>query len=204
VGEHTIPMTDTFQKVLPELKRHGVLLQTDARLPNVCALVAGAPVRGSWWAHPKSHDIFKVNSALADHPDVLVVKLISGKLTYVERAFWPCVVAIGKAREAWQVKSLTQGAHELLKEVDREPVATDRRLAKAASELEKSLLVYSEQFHTEAGAHARRLDTWDRWLRRTGGTTARRTPDQARDTLEQLVTSLNLQFSANGRLPWRP
>jgi hypothetical protein len=203
-GEHTIPMADAFQKVLRELKRHGVLLQIDARLPNVCALVAGAPVRGSWWAHPKSHEIFHVNSALADHPDVLVVKLISGKLTYVERALWPCVAAIGKAREAWQVKNISRGARELLKEVDRAPVKTDRRLAKAASELEKSLLIYSEQFHTEAGSHARRLDTWDRWLRRTGGTTARRTPDQARDTLERLVTSLNQEFSGNGRLPWRP
>jgi hypothetical protein len=57
-------MADAFQKVIAELKRHCVLLQTDARLPNVCALVAGAPVRGSWWAHPKSHEIFRVNSAL--------------------------------------------------------------------------------------------------------------------------------------------
>jgi hypothetical protein len=197
-------MADTFQKVFRELQRHGVLLQTDAQLPNVCALVAGAPVRGSWWAHPKSHEIFRVNGALEDHPDVLVVKLISGKLTYVERALWPCVAAIGSAREAWQVKSLSQGARELLKDVDRAPVETDRRLAQAASELEKSLLVYSAQFHTKAGSHARRLDTWDRWLYRTGGTTVRRSPDQARDTLEQLVASLNHEFSGRGRLPWHP
>jgi hypothetical protein len=95
-----IQMADAFQKVFWELQRQGVLLQTDAQLPNVCALVAGAPVLGSWWAHPKSHEIFRVNGALEDHPDVLVVKLISGKLTYVERALWPCVAAIGSAREA--------------------------------------------------------------------------------------------------------
>jgi hypothetical protein len=197
-------MKNTFQKVFRELKLHGVLLQTDARLPNVCALVAGAPVRGSWWAHPQSHEIFRVNCALADHPDVLVVKMISAKLTYVERALWPCVVAIGRAREAWQVESLSPGARELLDEVDRAPVQTDRRLTKAASELEKLLLVYSEQFHTEAGSHARRLDTWDRWLNRTGVVTVKRSPDQARDTLEQLVESLNHQFSGSGRLPWHP
>ena len=196
-------MADTFQKVLQELKCHGVLMQIDTRLPNVCTLVVGAPVRGSWWAHPKSHAIFKVNSALADHPDVLVVKMISGKLTYVERALWPCVAAVGKAREAWQIKNISRGARELLDDVDRAPVETDRRLAKAASELEKSLLVYSEQFHTQAGAHARRLDTWDRWLHRTGGTTVRKSPNQARGALEQLVESLNHQFSGSGRLPWR-
>jgi hypothetical protein len=145
-----------------------------------------------------------VNSALVDHPDVLVVKLISGKLTYVERTLWPSVAAIGDAREAWQVKNLSDGARELLKAVDRAPVETDRRLAKAASELEKSLLVYSEQFHTTAGSHARRLDTWDRWLRRSGGSPVGRSSDQARDKLEQLVDSLNREFSGSGRLPWRP
>ena len=104
-------METAFQRVFRNLKRHGVLLQTDVRLPNVCALVTGSPVRGSWWAHPWSHEIFRVNCALADHPDVLVVKLISAKLTYVERAFWSYVVAVGRAREAWQAECLSPGSH---------------------------------------------------------------------------------------------
>jgi len=197
-------MTGAFQRVFRELKRHGVLLQTDARLPNVCALVAGAPVHGSWWSHPRSHEIFRVNCALADHPDVLVVKLISAKLTYVERGLWSCVVAIGRAREAWQAERLSPGARELLEAVDHAQVQTNRRLAKAASELEKSLLVYSEQVHTEAGSHARLLETWDRWLHRTGVAAVKRSPDRVRDRLEQLVESLNHQFSGNGGLPWHP
>ena len=65
------------QRVLAALKRYGLLLQTDARLPNVCALVTGAPVSGSWWAHPGSHDIFRVSCDLAEHRDVLVIKLVS-------------------------------------------------------------------------------------------------------------------------------
>ena len=196
-------MEEAFQKALRELKRHGVLLQTDAWLPNVCQLVAGAPVRGSWWAHPKSHEIFRVNCALADHPDVIVVKLISAKLTYVERALWSSVAAIGRPREAWQLQRLSPDARKLLKEVDRAPVETDSRMAKAASELEKLLLVYSEQFHTQAGSHARRLDTWDRWLDRAVVVTVQQSPDHARHSLEQLVESLNQQFSGNGRLPWQ-
>ncbi len=195
-------METAFQRVFRNLKRHGVLRQTDARLPNVCALVTGSLVRGSWWAHPGSHEIFRVNCALADHPDVLVVKLISAKLTYVERALWPYLVAIGRAREAWQVECLSPGARELLEKVDRAPVQTDSRLAKTASELEKSLLVYSEQVHTKAGSYARRLDTWDRWLSRAGMAAVKRSPKRARDTLEKLVESLNHEFSGNGRLPW--
>jgi len=39
-------MSSESVSVFAKLKEHGLLLQTDANLPNVCALVAGAPVRG--------------------------------------------------------------------------------------------------------------------------------------------------------------
>ena len=100
-------MSSASESVLVKLKEHGLLLQTDANLPNVCALVVGAPIRGSWWAHPLSHDIFAVNCVLAAHPDVLVVKLISGKVTYLHRALWPAFLAIGRARESWQIERLS-------------------------------------------------------------------------------------------------
>jgi hypothetical protein len=188
--------------VLAKLQEHGLLLQTDANLPNVCALVAGAPVRGSWWAHPRSHEIFRVNCQLAAHPDVLVTKLISGKITYLHRALWPAIVAIGRAREPWQIERLSHDARNLLAEVDRQPIQTDRRVSKPASELETSLLVYSEQFHTDAGAHARRLESWDHWSIRTGYIGEQITLIRARLTLEDVVASLNGRFKGRGRLPW--
>jgi hypothetical protein len=188
--------------VLAKLQEHGLLLQTDANLPNVCALVAGAPVRGSWWAHPRSHEIFRVNCELAAHPDVLVTKLISGKITYLRRALWPAFVAIGRARKPWQIEHLSHDAHNLLAEVDRKPIQTDRRVSKPASELETNLLVYSEQFHTDAGAHARRLESWDHWSIRTGYIGEQITLISARLTLEDVVASLNGKFKGRGRLPW--
>ena len=190
------------QRVLAALKRYGLLLQTDARLPNVCALVTGAPVHGSWWAHPRSHDIFRVSCHLSEHPDALVIKLVSSKVTYVHRALWPYVVTIGRARSAWQLESLSRAALELLQEVDRAPVQTDRRLAKPASELEKVLLVSSEQVHTAAGSHARRLESWDQWVRRTGLAQSKVKVDEAIDALEEVMDSLNRLFEARGRLPW--
>jgi hypothetical protein len=188
--------------VLAKLQEHGLLLQTDANLPNVCALVAGAAVRGSWWAHPRSREIFRVNCELAAHPDVLVTKLISGKITYLHRALWPAFVAIGRARESWQIERLSHGARNLLAEVDRKPIQTDRRVSKPASELETNLLVYSEQFHTDAGAHARRLESWDHWSIRTGFIGEQITLISARLTLEDVVASLNRKFKGRGRLPW--
>jgi len=190
------------QRVLAALKRYGLLLQTDARLPNVCALVTGAPVRGSWWAHPRSHDIFRVSCDLTEHRDVLVIKLVSSKVTYVHRALWPYVVTIGRARAEWQLESLSRAALELLEEVDGAPVQTDRRSAKPASELEKALLVSSEQVHTAAGSHARRLESWDQWVRRKGLAQSKVKTDEAIDALEQVMDSLNQRFEACGRLPW--
>ena len=144
-------METVFQRVFRNLKRHGVLLQTDVRLPNVCALVTGSPVRGSWWAHPGSHEIFRVNCALADHPDVLVVKLISAKLTYVERAFWSYVVAVGRAREAWQVECHSPGARETSRYWDhrlrRAGMATVKRSPKRARDtLEKLVESLNHEF----------------------------------------------------------
>lgn len=192
------------QRVLAALKRYALLLQTDARLPNVCALVTGAPVHGSWWAHPRSHDIFRVSCDLAEHRDVLVIKLVSSKVTYVHRALWPYVFTIGRARAAWQLESLSGAALELLEEVDRAPFQTDGGFAKPASEIERVLLVSSEQVHTAAGSHARRLESWDQWVRRKGLTLPEVKVDDAIDAMEQVMDSLNRRFEARGRLPWHP
>ena len=189
--------------VLAKLKEYGLLLQTDVNLPNVCALVAGAPVRGSWWGHPRSHEIFRVNCELAEHPDVLVCKLVSGKITYLHRALWPAVIAIGRARESWQMERLSHDARNLLREVDRKPIETDARASKAASELETNLLVYVEQFHSEAGAHARRLERWDHWSSRTGYGGEPTTLDCAKRRLEEVMARLNREFKGRGRLPWQ-
>jgi hypothetical protein len=57
-------MSSESVSVFAKLKEHGLLLQTDANLANVCALIAGAPVRGSWWAHPRNHEIFRMTCEL--------------------------------------------------------------------------------------------------------------------------------------------
>lgn len=191
------------QPVLAALQKYGLLLQTDGRLPNVCALVTGAPIRGSWWAHPRSHEIFRVNCTLAEHPDVLVVKLVSAKITYIHRELWPQIIAIGRARAAWQLERISPAALELLEEIGSAPVLTDRRLAKPASELEKVLLVSSEQVHTATGSHARQIESWDHWMRRRDLTLPKVKGDDAIDSLEHVMSSLNRRFQARGRLPWQ-
>ena len=77
------------------VKRHGVVLQA-ARgpVPNLAEAIAGGSIRGSWWGHAKGKIIFRASQAICESPDVLVCKLIDGKVTYVHRRVWPALVKL--------------------------------------------------------------------------------------------------------------
>lgn len=75
------------------MRRRGVVLASaKGPVPNLAAAVAGAPIKGGWWAHPKGREIFNVLGAVADSPDVLVCRLVGGKVTFVHRRLWPALV----------------------------------------------------------------------------------------------------------------
>jgi hypothetical protein len=77
------------------VKRHGVVLQAARGIvPSLAEAIAGGPIRGSWWAHASGHEIFRVADAVSDSDDVLVCKLIDGKVTYVHRRLWPALVKL--------------------------------------------------------------------------------------------------------------
>jgi hypothetical protein len=165
---------DCFGVVLSELSRWGFLLESDPQLPSVTGLITRQRLRGSWWSHPLAHKIFRVNGLLEDHKDVLITKLISGKITFVHREFWPDLFAVGTARQPWQMKGLSTSARALLRLVDQKQSLSTNRLSwqhskkpgDAARELEKKLLIHTEQLHTDTGAHAKLLETWDHWAAR--------------------------------------
>ena len=77
------------------LVNHGMLLES-ARgpLPNVAELVAGEPIRGTWWGHRCSHEIFRALNVLADSPDVVRTRLVNGKVTLIHRRLWPALVRV--------------------------------------------------------------------------------------------------------------
>ena len=98
---------------------NGMLLQS-ARgpIPNVAELVAGGPIKGSWWAHPRSHDIFTALGVLDDSPDVVRLRLVKGKVTFVHRRLWPALVRVADRFEAKQLAALHEehtasGAHRV-------------------------------------------------------------------------------------------
>ena len=158
----TASLRQHFDKVFIELQKFGMLLLSDSSLPNVRQLIAKGPGRGSWWSDESAQTIFTVSEMLEDHPDVLVMKLISEKVTFVHRELWGRIYSIGVAREDWQTKNLSPAAKQLLKKLDIDGWLQTNKLGKefgakpgeTVRELESRLLAHANQIHTESGAHA--------------------------------------------------
>lgn len=83
------------QQALAFIARHGVVLASaHGKAPTLTEAIAGAPIRGSWWGHPEGKRIFAVLGEVQEHDDVLVCRLLSGKVTLVHRRLWPALAAL--------------------------------------------------------------------------------------------------------------
>ena len=86
------------QQALAFVELHGVVLASArGKAPTLTEAIAGAPIKGSWWGHPQGRHIFAVLSAVQEHDDILVCRLLAGKLTLVHRRLWPAVAALAGA-----------------------------------------------------------------------------------------------------------
>jgi len=85
----------TIRQALAFVRRHGVVLMS-ARgpVPNLAETIAGGAIRGSWWGHPDARAIFRIATAVAESPDVLVCRLVDGKITFVHRRLWPALARL--------------------------------------------------------------------------------------------------------------
>ncbi len=201
-----------FKTALHTLRRLGVLMETDARLPSVASLIAGEPISGSWWSHAFAQKIFATLGQFEDHRDVMFTKLISGKVTLVHRPLWPETLAIGTARAPWQMKGLSKSARNLLAMIDDQgslrtdqiawPKSAPQKPGETARELEKKVLIHAGQFHTETGAHAKLLESWEEWAKRVGFVGEAITIGEAKKNMEERLQKLNTQFKASAKLPW--
>jgi len=146
---------------------------------------------------------------------VLITKLVSGKVTFVHRDLWSEILAIGTAQEPWQMEGLSASAQALLNAVqERRSLQTDKidwlksqasakaKPGDAARELERKLLIHAGQIHTPSGAHAKSLETWEHWCKRTGYAWRAIRADQAKSNLEARLRKLNDKFDGTARLPW--
>ncbi|MEX2119586.1 MAG: hypothetical protein WD847_08325 [Pirellulales bacterium] len=84
-------MQDNVVDLLTLVEREGMVLESARHpsIPNLVEYIVGEPVHGSWWGHPKGHEIYALLNALrgAD-AEVAVCKFIDGKITYIHRRLW--------------------------------------------------------------------------------------------------------------------
>jgi hypothetical protein len=77
------------------VEKHGVVLMSaKGSVPRLTEAIINEPIKGSWWGHPRSHEIFAVLETVADSSDILVCRLIDGKITLVHRRLWPALIRI--------------------------------------------------------------------------------------------------------------
>ena len=208
-----IDLEDAFARAFAELRKTGLLLDSDQVLPSVARTLGCEIIRGSWWSHPLSNEIYVVGRRLAGHPDVLLVRLLKRKLTYVHRRHWSALYAVGTSREPWQLSNLGASARRLLSLVEKrgrlqvDELRSSRSLKALgddARSLESSILVYGDDVHTTAGFHVKRLESWKHWASRVEFVPKRIDPSLAKENFEQLVQSMAEDSAATiSALPWQ-
>jgi hypothetical protein len=86
----------TAEQALAFVERHGVVAESakHAKVPSLAVAIAGAPIRGNWWTHPRAKTIFTLTRAVRESPDVLVCRIVDGKIGFVHRRLWPALVRV--------------------------------------------------------------------------------------------------------------
>ena len=85
----------TAEQALAFVRKHGIVLASaKGSAPRLTEAIIGEPIKGSWWAHAQSHHIYAVLEGVTESEQVLVCRLIDGKITLVHRRLWPSLVRL--------------------------------------------------------------------------------------------------------------
>jgi hypothetical protein len=112
----------TSEQAIAFVREHGVVLASaKGPVPRLAEIIADEPIKGSWWGHPKSHEIYAVFQALSESSDILVCRLVDGKVTFVHRRLWPALIRVAAHFPAQQLSRVheehTAAGHHVNHEV---------------------------------------------------------------------------------------
>ena len=160
----------TQQDALELVRERRVVTEVPTHGPtSLVAAVIGKVPEGSWRGHAKGRLVYRLGRQLRASPEVLAVRLVEGKVAFVDRALWPEVyrVAMEPERRRRSLEGLSEHARGLLTQVERDGVV---RLAKdegpwtkAREALEERLLVHFSEAQNEEGKHEAVLRSWRAW-----------------------------------------
>jgi hypothetical protein len=101
------------------VEQQGVVLEGGrGPRPNLAEAVAGEQINGGWWGHKKRRAIFRATRTVRDCDEVLVCRLVGGKITYVHRRLWPAIVRLANSLDKKTLAALREehtpsGAHRV-------------------------------------------------------------------------------------------
>jgi hypothetical protein len=170
-------MIHTLKDALAFIQRHGAVPMTPTgELPCFVNAVAGSPVKGSWWGHPKGQLIFDLLNELLESGEVDALPLIDGKRTFLHRSLMPAFYRIvsDPGRRRLKTRGLKPLDRRLLEAVakagtlrlDQWALRNDvdsKALKKSKERLAGDLLLKSDNVHTDTGNHASVLVDWSIW-----------------------------------------
>lgn len=91
------------------IKKHGIVLESaSGPVPSLAHTIAGAEIKGRWWSHPLGKEIFRITRAVRDSPEILVCRLVAGKITFVHKRIWPALVRAADHFKANQLAQLVE------------------------------------------------------------------------------------------------
>ena len=99
----------TEKEAIDFVRQHGIVTESvRGPVPSLAEAVAGGSIRGNWWSHPRSHEIFQLSRKVRNHPDVLVCRLVRGKVTFVHRHLWSALVRLASEFPASYLASVRE------------------------------------------------------------------------------------------------
>ena len=109
----------TSSEAFEFVRTYGVVLESaKGPIPNLADAVAGEPIRGSYWGHARGDEIFGLTRAIRASKEILVCRLVNGKITYVHARLWPALVRLQGSLDPDRLAAIHEvhsstGKHEL-------------------------------------------------------------------------------------------
>ena len=99
----------TSDDALAFVQVHGIVLESArGAAPTLAEAVAGERIRGSWWGHAKGHEIFAATRHVRDAAEVLVCRLLGGKVTYIHRRLWPALLRLASKLDKHRLTAIRE------------------------------------------------------------------------------------------------
>jgi hypothetical protein len=154
VATRTAQKTEVLNaaQALEFIELHGVVAESAHRgeIPSLAEAIAGESIRGNWWSHPHGKEIFAITRAVRDAPEILVCRIIDGRIAYVHERLWPALVRLAdrfpRERLARVHEVHTAGGKHVLEEtafpewVPPAVLATAKRMSEADADEQLQML----------------------------------------------------------------